>query len=300
MSAADPSSHAKGLLLSAIGGMALTIDIPLIRLAGGEPWSILMMRCGTTLLAAFVMWVVMRRTMREPPPLIPGRSGAVVALLYALSAVTFIGAVYSTATANLVFILAFNTMFAALLSWLFLKERPGPATLIAMAAMLVGVLIIVGDGISSGHLFGDLMALASALCIALAIVITRASGRNMGFTPLVAVVLPFVVAAAKVAGTGYHVAEPWWIVLDGFIIMPLSFFCLASGPRYLSAPEVAMFYLLETVLAPVWVWMIFAEVPSHQSMIGGTILIVSLIAHSLWQLHQGRKRRAAALVRHPV
>jgi hypothetical protein len=46
--------------------------------------------------------------------------------------------------------------------------------------------------------------------------------------------------------------------------------------------------------------MIFAEVPSRQSMVGGTILIVSLIAHSLWQLHQGRRRRAAAIVRHPA
>lgn len=300
MSAADHSDHARGLLLSAIGGMALTIDIPLIRLAGGEPWSILMMRCGTTLAATYVLWLVMRRTMREPPPLIPGRSGAVVALLYAISAVTFITAVYNTATANLVFILAFNTMFAALLSWLFLKERPGMATLIAMAAMLVGVLIIVGDGVSSGHAFGDMMALASAFCIALAITITRASGKNMGFTPLVAVALPFVVAAAMVGKTGYHVAAPGWIVLDGLIIMPLSFFCLASGPRYLSAPEVAMFYLLETVLAPVWVWLIFSEIPSRRAMVGGAILVVSLVAHSMWQLHQGRKRRAAALVRHPV
>jgi drug/metabolite transporter (DMT)-like permease len=294
------NDHTRGLLISAVGGMALTIDIPLIRLADGEPWSILMMRCGTTLLAALAMWLVMRRTMRKPPPLVPGRSGAVVALLYALSAVTFIGAVYNTATANLVFILAFNTMFAALLSWLFLKERPGPATLIAMAAMLVGVLIIVGDGISSGHFLGDLMALSSAFCIALAIVITRASGKNMGFAALVAVALPFVVAVAMVSRTGYHVEAPWWIYLDGFIIMPLSFFCLASGPRYLSAPEVAMFYLLETVLAPVWVWLIFAEVPSNRSIAGGTILIVSLVAHSLWQLRQGRKRRAAALVRRPV
>jgi drug/metabolite transporter (DMT)-like permease len=288
------------LLLCAVGGMALTIDIPLIRLAGGEPWSILMIRCGATLGATLVLWLLMRRTMREPPPLIPGRSGVVVALLYAISWITFIIAVYNTATANLVFILAFNTMFAALLSWLFLKERPHPVTLVTMAAMLAGVLIIVGDGISSGHLLGDLMALVSAFCIASAITITRASGKNMGFAALVAVALPLVVAAAMVSRTGYHIAAPWWIFLDGFIIMPLSFFCLASGPRYLSAPEVAMFYLLETVLAPVWVWMIFAEVPSRQSMIGGTILIVSLIAHSLWQLHRGRKRRAAALVRHAV
>jgi drug/metabolite transporter (DMT)-like permease len=300
LSAADRSDHARGLLLTAIGGMALTVDIPLIRLSDGEPWSILMVRCGTTLAASLLLWLVLRRTMREPPPLVPGRSGAVVAALYAISSMTFITAVYNTSTANLVFILAFNTMFAALLSWLFLKERPRPATLIAMAAMLVGVLVIVGDGISSGHLFGDLMAFASAFCIAAAITVTRASGKNMGFTALVAVVLPFVVALFMVWQTGFHIAVPGWIVFNGSVIMPLSFFCLASGPRYLSGPEVAMFYLLETVLAPVWVWLIFAEVPSRESLVGGTILIVSLVAHSLWQLHDGRRRRAAAAIRHPV
>jgi drug/metabolite transporter (DMT)-like permease len=61
-----------------------------------------------------------------------------------------------------------------------------------------------------------------------------------------------------------------------------------------------MFYLLETVFAPVWVWLIFAEVPSRNSLIGGTILIVTLVAHSLWQLHEGRKRRTDLAVHHPV
>ena len=82
--------------------------------------------------------------------------------------------------------------------------------------------------------------------------------------------------------------------------MPLSFFCLATGPRYISGPEVAMFYLLETVLAPIWVWMIFAEAPSRNSLIGGSILIAALVAHSLWQILEGRRRRAAAMVRHPA
>ena len=82
--------------------------------------------------------------------------------------------------------------------------------------------------------------------------------------------------------------------------MPISFFCLATGPRYISGPEVAMFYLLETVLAPVWVWVIFSEVPSRNSLIGGAILIVALVAHSLWQLAEGRRRRAALAVSHPA
>jgi drug/metabolite transporter (DMT)-like permease len=294
------SDHSKGLLLTAIGGMTLTVDIPLIKLAGGDAWSILLLRSGTTFVAALLIWLAWRALSRNAPPLVPGRAGFAVAGLYAASSLTFIIAVYNTSTANLVFILAFNTMFAALLSWLFLKERPRPATLIAMAAMLVGVLIIVGDGIGAGNFFGDMMALCSAFFIASAITITRATGKDMGFTSLVAVILPFFVALAMVGQTGYRIDAPWWIIFNGAVIMPISFFCLATGPKYISGPEVAMFYLLETVLAPIWVWLIFSETPTRQSLIGGLILIVALVAHSLWQIHQGRRRRAARLIRHPV
>lgn len=295
------TNHRKGLLLTAIGGMALTFDIPLIKLASGESWSILLVRSGATFLAALAIWLVWRALSgRKVPPLIPGRAGLAVAGLYGLSSLTFITAVYTTSTANLVFILAFNTMFAALLSWMFLGERPRPATFMAMAAMIAGVAIIVSDAVGSGTLFGDLMAGCSAFFIASAITTTRATGRDMGFTSLVAVLLPFLVAVWMVGHQGFHIDAPWWIVFNGAVIMPLSFFCLATGPKYISGPEVAMFYLLETVLAPVWVWLIFAEEPTRRSLVGGVILIVALVAHSSWQLWDGRRRRAARVLRHPV
>jgi drug/metabolite transporter (DMT)-like permease len=299
---ANPETdHARGLLLTAIGGLALTVDIPLIKLASGESWSILLVRSGTTFLAALAIWLVWRALSgKKVPPLIPGRAGFAVAGLYGLSSLSFITAVYTTSTANLVFILAFNTMFAALLSWLVLGERPKPATFLAMIAMIAGVAVIVSDSIGSGTLFGDLMAGCSAFFIASAITITRATGKDMGFTSLVAVLLPFAVAAWMVSQQGFRIDAPWWIVFNGTVIMPLSFFCLATGPKYISGPEVAMFYLLETVLAPVWVWLIFAEEPTSRSLAGGVILIVALVAHSLWQLWDGRRRRAARVLRHPV
>ncbi|MDQ6434499.1 DMT family transporter [Mesorhizobium sp. LHD-90] len=294
------TDHRKGLLLTFIGGLTLTADIPLIRLADGEAWSILLARCAATFIAGVIFWSVWRWLSPKAPPLLPGGLGVLVAALYGLGSITFIVAVYNTSTANLVFILAFTTMFSALLSWVFLKHRPANATLLAMAVMIIGVLIIVRDSIGSGNLFGDLVALGSAFIIASAITVSRHSGRNMGFTALIGVLFPLLVAAAMVAKTGYRIEAPWWIVLNGAIVWPISFYCLATGPRFLSAPEVAMFYLLETVLAPVWVWLIFSEAPSRNSLIGGTILIVALVAHSLWQLTHGRRRAAIRALQQPA
>ena len=294
------NAHTMGLLLTALGGLTLTVDIPLIRLADGEAWTILLLRTGTTFVAALIIWAVWRSLSDKAPQLIPGQSGLVVAGLYGLGSIAFITGVYNTSTANLVFILAFTTMFSALLSWLFLKEKPRPLTLAAMAVMIVGVAIIVGNSVGTGHLFGNLMAVCAALSIASAITISRASGKDMGFTALIGVILPFAVAAFMVSRVGFQVNAPWWIIFNGAVIMPISFFCLANGPKYISGPEVAMFYLLETVLAPVWVWLIFAETPTRNSLIGGAILIVTLVAHSLWQLHEGRKRRATLAVSQPA
>jgi drug/metabolite transporter (DMT)-like permease len=297
---ATNTNHAKGLLITGIGGLALTIDIPLLKLSGGEAWSVLLMRTGTTFLSALVIWAIWRLITPSAPKLVPGRKGLIVAGLYGLGSIFFITAVYNTTTANLVFILAFNTMFAALLSWIFLGERPRGGTLLAMAAMILGILIIVWDSVGTGNLFGDLMAACAALSLAAAITISRASNDDMGFTALVGVIFPFAVAAFMVGGTGFRVDEPWWLLFNGAVIMPLSFFCLAAGPRYITGPEVAMFYLLETVLAPVWMWLIFHETPSRASLTGGIILITALVAHSIWQLAEGRKRRAALAVRYPA
>lgn len=283
------SDHGKGLLLAAFGGMLLTIDIPLVRLGEGDPFSVMLMR-SMLVIAAAMLFLLFRAILsgRFTWP-ISGRIGWLITLLYGMSATFFLLSVYNTSTANLVFILAFNPMFAALLSWIFLGERPRRATLLAMVIMATGVLIIVHEGLGSGHLAGDLMALSASFCLATAITMTRHSRRDMSLAPMIGTLGPCLIAAFMVSQTGFRIDVPWWIVLDGLIVVPLSFFCLALAPKYISGPEVAMFYLLETVITPVWVWMIFAEAPTVQSAIGGAVLIVTLVAHSAWQLKRGRR-----------
>ncbi|PWE58346.1 EamA/RhaT family transporter [Metarhizobium album] len=291
------SSHTKGLVLTTIGGLALSLDVPLVRLGDGDVWSVTALRSLTTVAATFILWFLVRRFTSSRPPLVPGWAAAFAALLYGLSSMAFLGAVFNTTTANVVFIVAFTPMFAALLSWLFLGERPGVSTLVTMAIMIVGVGLIVENGLSAGHWLGDLLSALTALLIGGAITIGRATQREMGFVPLIATVIPAAIALLMVVPAGYHVANPFWVMLDGGIMLPLAFWCLATGPRYLSASEVGMFYLLETILAPIWVWMIFSEVPALQSLAGGAILIGALVGYSLWQM-RSRSRSLATPLSH--
>ncbi|QRM54936.1 DMT family transporter [Sinorhizobium sp. BG8] len=290
----DPALHRKGLLITAIGGLALSFDIPLIRSSNGDVWSILAARSFATFLVALAVWTFLRFAVRRPIPLVPGRIGLVAGILYGINSLTFVLAVFNTSTANVVFILAFTSMFAAILSWIFLGERPSNATLLTMGAMVAGVALIVHDGFASGNIFGDLMAASSALLLASAITISRRSGHAMGLVPLVTAIFPGTIALLLIPAGGLEIARPGFILFNGLVMIPLAFFCLATGPRYLSAPEVGMFYLLETVLAPIWVWIIFAETPSSQTVVGGSILIAALLAHSLWQMRSKSKAVRAA------
>lgn len=290
-STSNAALHRKGLLITAIGGLALSFDIPLIRSADGEFWSMLVLRNLSVFLMALVLWAFLNVVLRRKTVLVPGRKGLLIALFYAVNSLTFMLAVFNTTTANVVFILAFTSMFAAILSWIFLRERPSNATLATMAAMVIGVILIVNEGLASGNFFGDAMAVCSALMLASALTLSRSTGADMGFVPLVASVISGGAGLFLLPDGGLTVAEPIYILFNGIVLLPLAFWCLATGPRYLSAPEVGMFYLVETVLAPIWVWIVFTETPTTQTLIGGSILILALLAHSLWQMRS--KTRAA-------
>jgi drug/metabolite transporter (DMT)-like permease len=281
-------NRTRGLALAAIGGLALSLDIPLIRLSGGDVWSVQFVRGLMIAPIGLIAWLLARRFAGWTEPLMPGRLSLPIAFFYALSSALFFFAVFNTSTANLVFILAFNPMIAALFGWVLMKERPAPQTFLAMAVMLFGVFIIVKDGLAAGNWQGDFAALLSAASIACAITLSRKSGRNHGFTVMMAQIGPVLISLPFIFGQGVNVPEFGWMMLNGMIFLPLAFFCLAAAPRFIGAAESAMFYLLETVLAPVWVWFVFAEKPTENALLGGGVLLAALIVHTVWEMRRER------------
>jgi drug/metabolite transporter (DMT)-like permease len=277
------SQHQKGVLLTCFGGILFTFDIPLLRLAGGDAWTLTFCRGLLLALAITAWWYFWYRKRGEKVPFINGPAGLTVAVTNTLANLMFIAAVTMTTAANLVFILALNPILCAIIARIFLGEKLHPWTLTAVIASFLGVLIIGTDGFTTGALPGDLMAFGVALMTAIALTVIRKSGKNVVSSLAVGSFASALIASFWAAPLALSFSGWGWLGLNGLIVIPIASALIALGPRYLPAPEVAMFFLLDTLLAPIWIWMIFSELPTAASLAGGGIVVVTLMAHSLWR-----------------
>jgi drug/metabolite transporter (DMT)-like permease len=277
--------HRRGLFLTAIGAVLFTFDVPLIRLAASDKWTLMFARGLLLFLAMTVLWMIFQRGWRGGVSFINGRAGIVAAVSSTLANLMFLAAVTETTAANLVFIIALNPVICAVLAWVMLKERIPWQTALAIVLALIGVGIIVWNGLAAGTTTGDLLALGVAACMAVTLTAARWSGKNI-MTSLAIGALASACIAAFWAEPATLPAASWgWLAVNALLIVPVAMALLVIGPRYLPASEVAMFFLLELILTPLWIWLIFDEEPTPHAMLGGAIIFVTLLAHSLWRLN---------------
>ncbi len=275
-----------GLAMAFAGGLLLSVDVPILRMADTDAWTMILVRGVFSFIALWCFWFFFRRGRPGHPPFVNGYTSVALSCATALGSILFLNAIQHTTVANVVFILAFNPMFAALLSWLVLGERTHPVTLLAILTSFAGVLIIVWDGLDSGNMLGDLLALGTSALLAVSLVTVRHSGKDMSMSPAFGTLLA-AVGVYWFASPGSLSSESWaWLALNGLLIVPAASALMLLGPRFVSAPIVAMFFLLETVLTPVWMWLVFDELPTRQVFIGGAIIFCALMVHSVWRLRQ--------------
>ncbi len=281
----------KGLIITTAGGLLYTLDLPLLRLATTDKWTMVCARGLFLFLSISALWYLMRRHNGNTP-YIAGAAGVAVALTSTITNITYVGAIVETSAANVVFITALIPIFTAFLQRVFLGEKVHSFTWLATATSFAGVGVIVWDSIGHGRLFGDLLALTAAVFTAIAFTIIRASGKNVAGSLAVGSLASAVTAlflfdvspGALLVPASFGVPAWMWIAINGLIAIPLASTLIANGPRFLPSADVSMFFLLETVLTPVWIWALFAEKPTPTVLAGGLIVIVTLVAHSWWRL----------------
>ncbi|MFO1089616.1 MAG: DMT family transporter [Hyphomicrobiales bacterium] len=280
--ASGRDSTAHGLALAALGGFLLSFDVPLLKLAHADMPTLATLRGVLLFLSMWLFWFIVRRPSGQP--FVNGYTAVQIAVLSGLSNLAVLTAITHTTVANVVFILAFNPLFGAFLSFLLMGERPSVSTVIAIAAAVFGVALIVGNGLVAGTWFGDLCALTSAVVLGLILTLARRSGQDHSLSPAFGSLLASALMVFFANPMALTPEGAGFLALNGLLVMPLSSALLYFAPKLIPAAVVGMFYLIETATTPLWMWLIFGEVPPVQSIAGGSIIMAALIGDSAWKL----------------
>ncbi|MEM9845965.1 MAG: DMT family transporter [Pseudomonadota bacterium] len=277
------STHLKGLIITALGVLFVVPDALFIKLILADPMVITFWR-GVTV-AAFVLTFVLLFSGPRSVSAVLSKGWPVwlYMVLIASTAPGFVLAITQTSVANAVFIFASMPVFAALFGWLVLGERIGRRMILTMAGVFMG-LAVLAYGSQQNEIAswkGDIWALYVSAAYAMALTaIRKVRGVYMlpaipiAFLGMAALLWPFIDPLPSFADQW-----PLFLLHGGFIAVATSL--LTLGPRYLSAAEVALLILLESVLAPLLVWAVLGEDPGPWALLGGAIVIGVLMISNL-------------------
>ena len=279
------SNQQKGSLLAFVGVMFITPDSLFIRLSSIDTWELLFFRGAIPSVVILIALILFYKSNLIKVTLAMGLAGLFYALTFSITNITFIVSIQNTNVANTLVMIATAPMLSAILAAVFLKENPDRNTWIAILITFLAVVYIFFDSFKLGNFFGDIFGLITALGLAVGANIIR-SVRDKDLVPA-AVIGKFLIAIFAL----FFVDN---LILQGRdnIIVPLMcimcvgipFVLVTIAPRFITAAEVNLFFLLETIIGPIWVWLIIKEQPSIETIYGGILIIITIAVHSFYKL----------------
>ena len=209
------------------------------------------------------------------------------ACTFTITNIFFVISIENTNVANTLIMIALAPMLSAIISFFFLKENPDKKTWVAIIITTLSVIYIFYDSLEAGDLLGNFLGLVCALGLAVGAVIIR-SAKKISLVPsamigklLVTLIALLFVDQLKLKG-GDAVIVPLMCIM----CVAIPFVLVTLAPRYITAAEVNLFFLLETILGPLWVWFVIKEQPSLETIIGGAVIVVTIGVHSILALNK--------------
>ena len=279
------SNQHKGSLLAFVAVMLITPDSMFIRLSNIETWGMLFYRGAIPFVVVLIGLIFFYKNNLLKALVGIGYPGIFYVISFSICNITFIISIQNTNVANTLVMIAMAPMLSAILGSIFLKEVPDQKTWIAIIITLISVTYIFHDSMEMGNFYGDLFGLITAFGLACNAVIARYA-KNRDLVPSA------VIGKLCVAVFAFFFVDSFSLVGTDLIIVPLMcvmcvaipFVLVTIAPRFIPAEEVNLFFLLETIIGPFWVWMIIREQPSIETIQGGTVIILTIAIHSFLKL----------------
>tara|TARA_Y100000590_G_scaffold199245_1_gene226290 strand:- start:1391 stop:2248 length:858 start_codon:yes stop_codon:yes gene_type:complete len=275
----------KGMLLAFTAIMFITPDSLLIRLSAAESWNLIFYRGFIPFLVVFIGLLIIYKTKFISQLKENGWHGIAYAGVFTLTNIFFVISIENTNVANTLIMIALAPMLSAVISFIFLKENTDKKTWIAIIITTLSVVYIFNDSFEKGDFLGNFLGLVCATGLAVGAVIIR-SAKKINLVPSA------MMGKLIVACIAYLLADNLVLSGNDSIIIPLMcimcvaipFVLITLAPRYIIAAQVNLFFLLETILGPLWVWLVIKEQPSTETIIGGIIIVATITTHSILSL----------------
>ena len=217
-----------------------------------------------------------------------GRAGLASTACMIVASVAFIVALNHTSVAHVLIIIAVAPILASLMGRVVLGEPIARLTWVAMLMSLGGVALMVGTS-TAGSSVGDAIAVVMSVGYATNVVIMRRH-REVSMAPAAVLSQVVVVLAgvpfARFASVGVH--DLVFLMLLGAGSMGLGLIFIIAGARLIPVTDVMLISLLEIVLGPLGVWLVFSQQPGATTLVGGAIVLAAVGVHVVGNAHPER------------
>ena len=279
------SSQHKGSLLAFIAVMLITPDSILIRLSTIETWGMLFYRGAIPFVVVLVGLIFFYKNNLVKALINIGYPGIFYVISFSICNITFIISIQNTNVANTLVMIAMAPMLSAILGSIFLKEVPDSKTWIAIIITLIAVTYIFHDSIEMGNFYGDLFGIITAFGLACNAVIARyAKNRDLVPSAVIGKLCVAIFAFFFVDTFALNGTDLIFVPLMCVMCVAIPFVLVTIAPRFIPAEEVNLFFLLETIIGPFWVWLVINEQPSIETIQGGIVIILTIAIHSFLKL----------------
>jgi drug/metabolite transporter (DMT)-like permease len=279
------TNQQKGSLLAFVAVMFITPDSLFIRLSNVDTWGLVFYRGTIPFITVFLGMLLIYKLSFFKMLFSSGYHGLIYICTFTITNITFVVSIQNTNVANTLVMIATAPMLSAILSAIFLKEPPDRKTWIAIVITFLAIIYIFLDSLKLGNFYGDILGFITAIGLAVGAVTIR-SAKSKNLVPAAVVGKLFVAAFALFFIENFMLENKDLIIVPLMCILcvAIPFVLVTIAPRFIPAAEVNLFFLLETIIGPIWVWLIIKEQPSIETLQGGAIIITTIAIHSFLKL----------------
>jgi drug/metabolite transporter (DMT)-like permease len=276
-----------GPLLVFLGAFCLSFGGVIVKsLESTDPWQILFWRQMFFAIIVALYLLIRYKKNFFKSFYYSGFSGFIAGFILSIGFAAYVFSMYHTTVANTNFIITTETIFLAVFGYFFLKEKINLITFISIFFGMSGVLLILGNSLSiqSGEqIIGNIIAFLVPISFVILVIIIRKS-PNVDMVPaqFIAGIFTVLIGYFIAGKLSISLHDLLLVLISGFFQIGLGFILITIGSQTTSSGVVGILMLTEAVFGPLWAWFFINEIPPISVIIGGGIIIMSILLQSFY------------------